>query len=213
MAYFLPYPQRDHGDYTQTAAGVFWSEEVLVRAGTEKKLFTIDELDRMEAAGLFEEERVELVHGEIFLMPKGSRHQSRVDRLTDLVTRLVRSRAIVRVQGPLFIDKYNLPEPDLMLLERRADFYERSHPTPEDVLLLVEVSDSSIEHDRDLKVMLYAIAGVREYWIEDIHAGELLVYRDPANDGYKTSLAFQRGQSIRPLEFPDIDVSVDSILG
>src|SRR6186997_217043 len=100
------------------------SQRCLMEFSTDKKLFTVDELSRMEEAGLFQDERVELIHGELFLMPTGSRHQARVDRATALVTAAIGSRAIARIQGPLFVDKYNLPEPDLMLVKARADFYE-----------------------------------------------------------------------------------------
>src|SRR6266581_4557715 len=127
---------------------------------TDKKLFTVDELSRMEEAGLFQDERVELINGEIFLMPTGSRHQARVDRITALITRAVGSRAIARIQGPLFVDRYNLPEPDVMLIKPRPDFYEHKHPGPEDVLLLIEIADSSLERDRETKLALYAMAGI-----------------------------------------------------
>ena len=139
-----------------------------MQPSADKKLFTVDELYRMEEAGLFQDERVELLHGEIFLMPSGSRHQARVDRLNVLLVSTIGTRAIVRIQGPLFVDNYNLPEPDAMLIKSRPDFYEHKHPGPEDVLLIIEIADSSLERDREVKLALYAIAGIREYWIEDI---------------------------------------------
>src|SRR5262245_50137544 len=123
-----------------------------MQPGTHKKLFTVDELYRMEEAGLFQSERVELVKGEIFLMPPGSRHQARVDRVNSLMTRLVGPRAIVRIQGPLFVDQYSLPQPDVTLIKPRADFYEHKHPQPDDVLLIIEIADSSLEYDREVKL-------------------------------------------------------------
>jgi Uma2 family endonuclease len=179
----------------------------------DKKLFTVDELSRMEEAGLFQDERVELIHGELFLMPTGSRHQARVDRVNALMTAAIGSRAIVRIQGPLFIDKYNLPEPDLMLMKARADFYEHHHPEPGDILLLFEIADSSIERDREVKLALYSIAGVQEYWIEDIKGDELLVFRNPVEDRYQSALRFHRNQTLSPVAFPDIPFSVDQLLG
>jgi Uma2 family endonuclease len=139
-----------------------------MQPSADKKLFTVDELYRMEEAGLFQDERVELLHGEIFLMLSGSRHQARVDRLNVLLVSTIGTLAIVRIQGPLFVDNYNLPEPDAMLIKSRPDFYEHKHPGPEDVLLIIEIADSSLERDREVKLALYAIAGIREYWIEDI---------------------------------------------
>jgi Uma2 family endonuclease len=178
-----------------------------------KKLFTVDELLRMEEAGLFQDQRVELLHGEIFLMAPGSRHQARVDRLTAIVTSVIGSRAITRVQGPVLIDKFNLPEPDLMLIKSRSDFYEHAHPTPQDVLLLVEIADSSMERDREVKLALYAIAGIQEYWIENVAENLLLVYRDPAGDHYQSSFTLNRKETVTPLAFPDVHFSVEQILG
>jgi Uma2 family endonuclease len=180
---------------------------------TDKKLFTVDELSRMEEVGLFENERVELINGEVFLMPDGSRHQSRVDRANALFTRVLGSRVIARIQGPLFLDKYNSPKPDVMLVKFRPDFYEHRYPAPEDVLLLIEIADSSIDRDREVKLALYAIAGIQEYWIEDVQRDELLVFRDPIDDSYQTMLTFHRDQTVAPLAFPDIQFSVGDLLG
>lgn len=184
-----------------------------MQSSMDKKLFTVDELLRMDEAGLFSNERVELIHGEILLMPKGNRHQARVDRITALFARKLGDRVIVRIQGPLLVDNYNLPEPDAMLVKPRVDFYESGHPRPEDILLLMEVADSSIQRDLEVKLALYAISGIREYWIEDVVKDALLVFRDPAGDQYKTCLTLHRGDSVCPLSFPDIQFKVDEILG
>ena len=180
---------------------------------TQKRLFTVDELYQMDKAGLFRNQRVELIGGEIFLMSKGNRHQARVDRVTDLFAHVFRGRAILRGQGPLVVDRYNLPEPDIMLIRWREDFYESGHPGPQDVYLLLEISDSSIEHDLDVKLAVYAIAGIGEYWIEDIQGDVLLVFRDPEGDAYRTKLTFRRGHSIACRAFADIPVKVDDLLG
>jgi Uma2 family endonuclease len=184
-----------------------------MQPSVDKKLFTVNELYRMEEAGLFRNERVELIHGEIFLMPKGSRHQARVDRLNALFSTAIGSRAITRIQGPLFVDNYNLPEPDLMLLQSRSDFYEHKHPAPHDVLLLIEVAESSLERDREVKSALYAIAGIREYWIEDVQSDALVVFRHPVRDTYQTNLIFKRGLTVAPLAMPDVHFQVAAILG
>jgi Uma2 family endonuclease len=206
-------PRRDFGIANTTAFGTFSWKGRDMQPSADKKLFTVRELSRMEEAGLFQDERVELIHGEIFLMPTGSRHQARVDRLTALLGSNVSGRAIVRIQGPLFLDNYNLPEPDAMLIKSRPDFYEHKHPGPEDVLLIMEIADSSLERDREVKLALYAIAGIRECWIEDIQADTLLVFRDPMEDHYHTILKFQRGQTLAPLALPEVQFSVDGILG
>ena len=100
-----------------------------------------------------------------------------------------------------------------MLIKSRSDFYEHEHPGSTDVILLVEIADSSVERDREVKLALYAIAGVREYWIEDIRANELLVFRNPLNDHYETVLTFRSGQTISPTALPEIQFSVADILG
>ncbi len=173
----------------------------------------MDELYRMDEAGLFPDRKVELLHGEIFLMPQGSRHQSRVDRLNVLLTSAFNGKAIARIQGSLFIDEYNLPEPDAMLIRLRSDYYEAGHPRPADVFLLVEISDSSLDRDLEVKLALYAISGIREYWIEDVQENALLVFRDPVEDDYKTRLTLHRGKTVSPLAFPDIHFKVEEILG
>src|SRR5215510_4407147 len=95
---------------------------------TEKRLFTVDELYQMDQAGLFKNQHVELIRGEIFLMSKGKRHQSRVDRVNELFMDAFGRKVLLRVQGPLLIDAYNLPEPDILVLRRRADYYDTEHP-------------------------------------------------------------------------------------
>jgi Uma2 family endonuclease len=184
-----------------------------MQSSMDKKLFTVAEVLQMDQAGLFRNQRVELIHGEILLMPKGSRHQARVDRITALFAQELGGRAIFRIQGPLLVDNYNLPEPDAMLMEPRADFYESGHPRPENILLLMEVADSSIQRDREVKLALYAISGIREYWIEDVLKDALLIFRDPAGDKYETCLTLRRGDTASPLSFPDIQFKVDQILG
>ena len=180
---------------------------------SDKKLFTVAELIRMEEAGLFQNERVELIHGEIFLMSTGSRHQARVDRLNALLTRAIGGRAIARIQGPLLVGEYCMPEPDAMLIQPRADYYELHHPTPVDVMLLIEIADSSLERDLEVKLALYAISGIQEYWIEDVQQDALLVFRDPVEDRYETCLTLRRAEAIVPRSFPDVQFSIDEILG
>jgi len=100
-----------------------------------------------------------------------------------------------------------------MLIKPRSDFYEQKHPSSEDVILLVEISDSSLERDREVKLALYAIAGIQEYWIEDVQADVLLVFRNPARDHYLTALTFHRGERVAPVALPDIQFGVSDMLG
>jgi Uma2 family endonuclease len=167
----------------------------------------------MDKAGIFTNQRVELIHGEVFLMTIGRRHAARVERARDVFNRSLSGKAAVRAQNPISIDEYNFPEPDLVLAKFREDYYESQHPRREDIFLLMEVAERSIEHDREVKLALYAICRFPEYWIEDISNDALLVFRDPKDDGYTTSLTLRRGDTVSPLAFPEISFRVEDFLG
>jgi Uncharacterized protein conserved in cyanobacteria len=181
----------------------------------QKRLFTVQEYHLMGDAGIFgNNERVELIEGEIIEMAAiGKRHAARVDRLADFFYELVRRRAIIRVQNPICLDDKSEPQPDIALVQRRTDFYEESLPNSEDILLLVEVSDSTIDYDRDVKVPNYARSGIQEVWLWDLEVNCLEVYRDPTANGYTSIQKFERGEIVSPLAFPEFEVSVDFILG
>ena len=179
-----------------------------------KRLFTVDEYYRMGEAGILtEKDRVELVNGEIILKsPIGPKHQANVDRATVAFTTLLLGKAIVRIQGPVRIDNYNEPQPDVSLLRFRPDFYAAKHPGPEDSLLAIEVSDTTFRYDREVKLAIYAISRIPEYWIEDLNKDVILVFRNPERDGYDSLLTFHRGESISPLAFPEASFKVDDLL-
>ena len=142
-----------------------------------KRLFTVDEYYRMGEAGILtEKDRVELVNGEIIVKsPIGPKHQANVDRVNDAFTSLLRGKAIIRIQGPVRIDNYNEPQPDISVLKFRTDFYSTKHPGPADILLAIEVSDTTIRCDREIKPALYAISRIPECWIEDLNQDVILV--------------------------------------
>jgi Uma2 family endonuclease len=177
--------------------------------------FTTADYHRMAEAGILHEDSpVELIEGEIIQMsPIGDKHASGVDRAAELFFDKLRHRAIVRVQNPIHLSEYAEPQPDLALLHRRSDYYAAGHPGPGDVLLVVEVADSSIDYDRQTKAPLYARHGIPELWILDLTRDHLAVYREPSRDGYATTRVFRRGESISPLAFPDVQIAVDDILG
>src|SRR5262245_57646223 len=133
----------------------------------EKRTFTVDEYHRMGAAGIFsEEERVELIEGEIITMsPIGTAHAACVNRLTALLIRKLGSRAIVSIQNPVRLNNRSEPQPDIVILKPRVDFYASATPTPKDVILAIEVSDTTVRYDRSIKVPLYARTKVPEVWI------------------------------------------------
>ena len=181
----------------------------------QKKLFTVDDYYAMARAGIIgEDDRVELIEGEIILMAAtGSRHQAVVDRVSRLFVTRAGDRAIVRVHGPLRLARITEPRPDLQLLTPQDDFYAEAHPSQYEALLVVEVADTSLRFDRDEKAAIYARRGVSELWIIDVSGERILVRRGPSTDGYGESFAVERGESLSPHAFPDIVVSTDELLG
>ena len=149
----------------------------------------VDAYYKMAEAGILTRaHRVELIDGEIIdLNAIGSPHAAVTNRLARLLNRTVAdATALVSVQSPLRLDTFNEPEPDLMLLRPRADDYRASHPTAVDVLILIEVSDTSLPYDRGTKLALYARFGVPEVWIVDIFGAAVEVYRQPKEGGYSS---------------------------
>jgi Uma2 family endonuclease len=180
-----------------------------------KRLFTVAEYYQMAQAGILsEDDRVELIEGEIVTMsPIGSRHAGCVNRLNRHFSQGVGNRALVSVQNPIRLNDYSEPEPDLALLRPRPDFYTQTHPEAQDVLLLIEVADTSTEYDRKVKIPLYARAGIIEVWLVLLAEQLIEVYRQPAPDGYKQVQRLGRGQSLAPLALPELELAVAEIVG
>jgi Uma2 family endonuclease len=180
-----------------------------------KKRFTVDEYHRMGEAGIFgPEERVELIDGEIIQMsPIGLRHAARVARATALFVRALSDRAVIGPQNPVQLSDWTEPQPDIIIFKPRSDFYEHKKPTPDDVLLVMEISDTSLRYDLKVKLPHFAAAGIPEYWIQDVNADILHVFREPQAKSYKTSMQLKRGDSISPLAFPDARFSMVDLLG
>ena len=184
-------------------------------AEMERKRFTTAEYHEMTAAGILgENDRVELIEGEILKMAAiGSFHAACVGRLTRLFTSVFSNRVIVWVQNPIRIGEYSEPEPDVALLKDRPDFYEANHPTPEDVYLIVEVADSSLGYDRGFKLPVYARSGVGEVWVVDLDAACVEAYSQPSKNGYKLIRRGYKGDALTLESFPDEFFNVDDILG
>jgi Uma2 family endonuclease len=180
-------------------------------AQTQRRLFTVEEYNRMAEAGILtDQERVELIDGEILVMsPVGFRHGSCVATLTELLVLRVGTRARVWVQSSVRTGSRSKPQPDLALLERRS--YWTGDPTEAQTLLIVEVADSSLAYDRTIKRRLYAQAGIPEVWIVDVNGEAVEVSRHPEGDGYRDVLRVTRGGTIAPAAFPDATIGVDEI--
>jgi len=178
-------------------------------------LFTVEEYTHMGEAGIFSPDaRVELIEGTIIAMtPIGRRHAACVARFTDLFTDALRRQATVWVQNPVRLSDYSEPQPDVTLLKPRAAFSAPGHPGPADVLLLVEVSDTTLEYDRRVKLPLYARVEIREVWVVDL-AGEVIeMYSAPANGTYTMSRLARRGEAVTSDSLPGLRLAVDAILG
>ena len=143
---------------------------------------------------LSEHDRVELIRGEVITMsPIGPPHSAIVDRITRAMVRAAGDEAIVRVQSNVELSEYNEPEPDIVLMRPRDDFYYSALPAPADIFLIVEVSDSSIRYDRGLKAELYAETGIPEYWVVDVKNRRVFAYADPQGQEYRVVREFELG--------------------
>jgi Uma2 family endonuclease len=180
-----------------------------------RRHFNVTEYYRMIEAGILSEsDQVELIDGEVIEMsPIGSRHAACVDRLNQVLCLLLGKHLIVRVQNPISLGKYSEPQPDLCLLLPRADFYAQAHPTPADVLLVVEVADSSTGFDREVKLPLYAQASVPEVWLINLPAETVEIYAQPSGGKYQKSREFKRGQIISSETISQLSLAADAVLG
>lgn len=169
----------------------------------------------MGEAGIFHPEaRLELIEGEIIEMsPPGNPHIGCVNRATALFSARLAGKVIVSVQNPVRLSRYTEPQPDIVLARPRADYYGEKRITPEDTLLVIEISDSTVRYDRNRKMPLYAKSGVSELWIENLQEEVILVYRNPVAQTYSTSFERHCGDSISLAAFPDVVFKVDELLG
>ena len=185
-----------------------------MRIEAAKKLFTVDDYYRMAEAGILgPEDRVELIDGEIIEMsPIGGRHAGCVNAAVAAFTAAFGRKVVVSVQNPVRLTEYTEPQPDIVLLKPRKDSYRAKRVWGEDVLLVVEVADTTLRYDRDVKLPHYAAAGVPEVWIEDLQHDVLLVYREPQGKSYKTIVTLKRKDSVAVLAFPDVVFKVADII-
>ena len=180
-----------------------------------RRRFTADEYQEMGRAGILrEDDYVELIDGEVLAMsPIGPPHIGTVNRLNHLFARLVGDAAIVQVQLPVRLDSYSEPQPDLALLRPRADFYGTAAAGPDDVLLAIEVAQSSLAYDRNVKAALYARRGIAEYWIVDLNGGEVIRHTESVDGRYSRVAAVPHDYAFAPGLLPACVVTTRDILG
>lgn len=179
----------------------------------QKHLINVDEYYRMAEVGLLAPDaRVELIEGEIIDMPPiGLDHAGVVNLLTHLFVRAVDARAVVQPQAGVRLDLRSEPQPDLAILAPRSDFYRGKHPAPEDVLLLVEVSDSTLRYDRDVKVPLYARHGIAELWLVDLQHNELHAFRGPQSGQYLDHSVMREAGIARVAGLPGVEIDLSGL--
>jgi Uma2 family endonuclease len=186
----------------------------LSEAGVARRRFTIAEYHAMAEAGvLAEDERVELIAGEIVRMsPIGSQHAGCVRGLNCQLSGRLGDKALLSVQDPIVLDDASEPEPDVAILRFREDNYRSLHPRPADVLLVIEVADTSVEYDRNVKLPLYAQAGIPEAWLVRLPDSCIEIHRNPGATGYQEMHTLRSGDTVSPLAFPDLELAVSVIL-
>ncbi|MDJ0675919.1 MAG: Uma2 family endonuclease [Calothrix sp. MO_167.B42] len=177
--------------------------------------FTVEHYHKMIESGILNKyDRVELIRGEIVEMAAiGTKHAGCVNRLINLLIQILGKRMILSPQNPVVLNDNSEPQPDIALLQPREDFYSSAHPQPKDIFLIIEVADSTVKYDREVKVPLYAQAGVVEVWLIDINEQWVEVFREPAKDRYKSVEKLNRGESLSIQAFADVNITVDDVLG
>ena len=181
----------------------------------ETRKFTAEEYFRMVEAGIIQEdERVELVEGEILLMPPmGHPHASGIMRHTRIFASLiVANRVTLLVQAPLPLGEHSAPEPDLALLKFREDDYAGGYASPEDTLLVIEVAESSLNYDMAVKSQIYGRAGIPEMWVLNLQGDCIERFQEPGTEGYAQHTVLRRGEKVSPVSLPDVELAVEELL-
>jgi Uma2 family endonuclease len=176
--------------------------------------FTVQQYHLMHEAGVFTVgDRYELINGEIREMsPIGIKHAVCVAKTARLFQIKLGDRAFVWTQNPIILRNYSEPQPDLAILKWRDDFYASALPTPEDILLIIEVADSTIAYDRDVKMPLYAVNGIPEMWLFDINQQIIEGYTKPSSSGYKRMQRYEQGDTLAMNAFPEFNFNWEDLL-
>ena len=183
-------------------------------ATARRRPFTADEYHRMVAAGILDEDdAVELICGDIVnKAPKSARHAACLSKLTEPLASALRQRATIPVQDPIALGPFSEPDPDIVLARHRVDAYAKGHPSGGDVLLVIEVADSSLLYDREVKLPLYAGAGIPEVWLLDLTRQAVTVFTEPGAKGYDNAFDKQSGDTLQPAAFPEVKLPVAALL-
>jgi Uma2 family endonuclease len=181
----------------------------------QRHRFSVDDYHSMVEAGVLKaHERLELIEGEVVEMsPIGKLPASCVKRLNALLASRLKQQAIISIQDPVQTGSFSEPQPDVALLKYREDFYAARHPRPKDILLVIEVADSTIDYDREVKMPLYARAKIPQAVIVNLALGVVEVYTKPLRGKYTQGKELKRGQTLKLQKLPELALTVDEILG
>lgn len=188
--------------------GVFDGQNLKLRQ------ISVKEYDAMIKNGVFDEDdRIELLNGAIIeKMPKGTKHAAINDIIATRLIQKLGKIACVRNQNPIWLDDFSEPEPDIVLAEPPLESYYNRHPTPEDIFLILEISDSTLGYDRRAKSLAYSKAGIRQYLLLNVQEQTLEDYRQPSADGFGSKQTYCTGQEFNLVAFPEIFVQVSDFL-
>lgn len=176
-----------------------------------KRRFSVEEYHRLAELGILkEDDKVELVQGEIVEMsPIGPKHASTVNRIVRLLTKIFDTKYIISSQNPVQLGLDSEPEPDIVILKERADFYASGHPKAEDAIFIIEVADSTLQYDTEVKLPLYAQSGIAEYWVVDLQNHQLIIHSRLADAAYQQLQRFQIGEEVHSPLLPTPILLVD----
>ena len=177
-----------------------------------KRLITVEEYHKMGEVGILKEKGLELIHGEIIEMsPKGSKHSKIVKNLNKLLAQILGDQGIISIQDPIIASNFSEPEPDVAILKYRDDFYGDEHPYGKDVLLVIEIADTSVVYDRKVKLPIYAESGVPECWLIDLNKKEIYMYWQPMGNAYKFSELVRESELVKAHYF-ELKIPIQQIL-
>lgn len=189
---------------------------VLEAAGKipKRRLLSVEIYDSMIKGGMLtENDNVELLNGTIIeKMPKGTKHASITRFITKYFYRILADEVVIQVQDPILLDDFSEPEPDIVLARADVRDYTERHPEPKDILLIVEVSDSTLYFDRNEKGLAYSQAGIRQYLLVNVENETVEDYRNPGKDGYGTKQTYQIGEKFSLSELPNVEIAVTDFL-
>jgi Uma2 family endonuclease len=180
-----------------------------------KHYFTVSEYERMGETGVFAPEaRLELIEGEIIEMsPIGSRHAACVERISEHLHEIARRRFLVRTQNPIVLDDFSEPQPDITVLQFREDRYDKAHPRPQDVLLVIEVADATVPFDRNVKLPLYARACIAEFLLFNLPGEQVEYFSRPEEGTYRNKQLLKRGDHFESAVLAELSLDIATILG